>query len=493
LNILMLYPKYPDTFWSFKHALKFISKNAAFPPLGLLTVAAMLPRDWTKRVVDMNVSPLKDSDLRAADYVFISAMAVQRESVEEVIIRCKKVGVKMVAGGPLFTANHEDFPDIDHLVLNEAEITLPLFLKDLQNGCARPIYSTSEWPEITKTPIPAWELLNIKKYSSLCVQYSRGCPFDCEFCDIVTLNGRRPRTKNAEQLINELEAIYKLGWREGVFIVDDNFIGNKKKLKEEILPAVISWMKDKKYPFSLLTEASINLADDEDLMLKMSQAGFDTVFVGIESPSEKSLVECGKLQNEKRDMIASVKKMQNYGFQVHGGFIVGFDSDISDIFDSMINFIQRSGIVTAMVGLLNAPTGTRLYKRLKDEKRLVRKFSGNNTDTSMNFIPKMEYETLMTGYKRIITTIYSPNKYYDRIKTFLHEYTPVTTPKVSVSKQQLMAFFRSLWILGVKESGRSYYWRLLIWTVFKKPRGLVMSVTLAIYGLHFRKVAENIG
>jgi radical SAM superfamily enzyme YgiQ (UPF0313 family) len=211
LKILLLYPQYPDTFWSFKHALKFISKKAAFPPLGLLTVAAMLPRDWTKRLIDMNTNPLKESDLRWADYVFISAMAVQRESVKAVIKRCKQAGAKIVAGGPLFTANHEDFPDIDHLVLNEAEITLAPFLKDLQNGSARHIYRTSEWPEMTETPVPAWELINIKKYSALCVQYSRGCPFDCEFCDIVVLNGHRPRTKTKEKLISELEAIYSLG------------------------------------------------------------------------------------------------------------------------------------------------------------------------------------------------------------------------------------------------------------------------------------------
>ena len=328
LKILMVYPQYPDTFWSYKHALKFISKKSSSPPLGLLTVAAMLPESWEKRLVDMNVSALKERDLKWADYVFISAMAVQRESVEMVIKRCKQVGVSMVAGGPLFTAEYEDFADVDHLVLDEAEITLEPFLQDLQKGGAGHIYRADRRPELKNTPVPAWELINTKNYSGINLQYSRGCPFDCEFCDIVVLNGHKPRTKSREQFLGELQAIYDLGWKEGIFIVDDNFIGNKKKLKEEILPALIEWMDARNRPFTFMTEASINLADDEELMSLMIKSGFDTLFIGIESPSEDSLVECGKLQNRNRDMLNSVKKLQNCGFQIHGGFIVGFDSDL---------------------------------------------------------------------------------------------------------------------------------------------------------------------
>jgi radical SAM superfamily enzyme YgiQ (UPF0313 family) len=492
LKILLVFPQYPDTFWSFKHALKFVSKKAAFPPLGLLTVAAMLPDSWDMRLIDMNINPLKDSDIKWADYVFISAMAIQRASTETVIKRCNQLGAKIVAGGPLFTANHEDFSGVDHLVLNEAEITLEPFLNDLQNGCARHIYQTTEWPEIKNTPVPLWKLIDTKKYTALSVQYSRGCPFDCEFCDIVVLNGHTPRTKDKEQLITELEAIYELGWRDGVFIVDDNFIGNKRKLKAEILPSIIAWMKTKNHPFTLFTEASINLADDEELIDLMTQAGFDTVFIGIESPSQESLLECGKLQNKNRDMIASVKKLQNRGFQVHGGFIVGFDSDIAAAFDNMIDFIQRSGIVTAMVGLLNAPNGTKLYQRLKKENRLVKTFSGNNTDISMNFIPKMKHETLINGYKQIINAIYSPKKYYERTTVFLLEYKPVATQKFNITYEQLKAFMMSIWILGIKENGRKYYWKLLAWTLIKRPEHFSMSVTLAIYGLHFRKVTESL-
>ena len=490
LKILLVYPQYPDTFWSFKHALRFISKKAAFPPLGLLTVAAMLPEEWDKKLIDMNVTSLADKDIRWADYVFISAMAVQKESALQVIKRCKQLNTMMVAGGPLFTMSPEEFPEIDHLVLNEAEITIPQFLKDLEKGQAKPVYTTTEWPEIEVTPVPAWNLLNSKRYSSLSIQYSRGCPFDCEFCDIVVLNGHKPRTKGKEQLIKELDAIHKLGWRNSVFIVDDNFIGNKRKLKSEILPAVAEWMKKKKHPFSLFTEASINLSDDEELMRLMVKAGFNTVFVGIETPNEDSLLECGKMQNKNRNMVDAVKKMQNFGLQVHGGFIVGFDSDPVNIFENQINFIQKSGIVTAMVGLLNAPPGTKLHKRLKSENRLVKNFSGDNTDCSMNFIPKMNYEVLMDGYHKILKTIYSPAHFYERVKTFLREYKPQTKRSSFPQTEEIRALVRSMWVLGIKEKGRTYYWKLLAWTMFKRPKSFPLSVSLSIYGFHFRKVVE---
>jgi radical SAM superfamily enzyme YgiQ (UPF0313 family) len=492
LNILLVYPQFPDTFWSFKHALKFVSKKSSFPPLGLLTVASMLPANWEKRLVDINVSALTDNDLKWADYVFLSAMAVQRESAEQVIKRCHQIGVRIVAGGPLFTAEHEDFADIEHLVLDEAEITLPQFLEDLQNGCAGHIYRSQERPDIEFAPIPSWELINTKKYSGINIQYSRGCPFDCEFCDIVVLNGHKPRTKSKEQFISELEAIYRIGWRGGVFIVDDNFIGNKRKLKEEVLPAVIEWMNAKKHPFTFLSESSINVADDDELIDLMIQAGFDTLFIGIESPSEDSLAECGKLQNKNRDLIQSVKKLQNRGLQVHGGFIVGFDSDITSIFDNMINFIQHSGIVTAMVGLLNAPTGTKLYQRLKQEERLTKKFSGNNTNISMNFVPKMDYDALVAGYKRIVNTIYSPREYYNRVVTFLREYRPACKGKATINMSQVKAFIQSIWVLGIKQRGSIYYWKLLAWTLCRRPRFFALSVTLAVCGYHFGKIARSL-
>ncbi len=355
MNILLVYPRTPDTFWSFRHALKFVSKKASFPPLSLITVASMLPEEWHKKLVDLNITTLKNKDLKWADYVFISGMIVQKESALEVIARCNKMDKKVVAGGPLFTTEYDEIKGVDHYILDEAEVTLPPFLADLAAGCPKPIYTSQEKPSLSATPLPMWSLVDMEQYSSMCVQYSRGCPFNCEFCDILTLYGRVPRTKTKEQMIAEMDTLYDHGWRGGLFVVDDNFIGNKKKIKTEILPAIIEWMKAHKYPFVLSTEASINMADDYELLQLMAEANFDQVFIGVETPNPESLAECGKGQNESRDMIAAIKKLQTYGMQVQGGFIVGFDSDTPSIFKNQIQFIQNSGIVTAMVGLLNAP------------------------------------------------------------------------------------------------------------------------------------------
>ncbi len=493
MKVLLVYPQYPDTFWSLKHALKVTSKKAAFPPLGLLTVSSMLPKEWEKKLVDMNATTLTDKDIKWADYVFISAMVVQRESVMEVIRRGKKLNARMVAGGPLFTSEYDKFEEVDHLVLNEAESTLALFLEDLIKGCAKHIYTSRERPDISKTPVPQWSLVNMKKYAKMSIQYSRGCPFNCEFCDIIVLNGNRPRTKTEDQILSELEAIYNRGWRETVFLVDDNFIGNKRKLKEEILPAMIKWQKDRKSPFGFMTEASINLADDEELMKLMVAAGFDTVFIGIETPNEESLVECNKNQNINRDLIASIKKIQNHGMQVQGGFILGFDSDPDSIFKSQLNFIQKSGIVTAMVGLLNAPRGTRLYERLKSENRLVGdSYSGDNTDGSLNFVPKMGREKLINGYRHVLTTIYSSKPYYDRVKIFLKEYKPRRTKRVSqLNLWHIRALIRSMWVLGVLDRDRWHYWRFFVSTLLKNPRSFPISMTFAVNGFHFRKILRK--
>lgn len=451
----------------------------------------MLPEEWEKKLIDMNVSALIEEDLEWADYVFISAMVVQKKSAMEVIRRCKKLGIKVVAGGPLFTTGYEEFEDIDHFVLNEAESTLPSFLDDLKKGCAQHMYTSKEWPDLGKTPRPQWDLINMKKYASMCIQYSRGCPFNCEFCDIIVLNGHKPRTKSKDQILGELEALYAQGWRGGVFFVDDNFIGNKKRLKAEILPALIDWMKQKKYPFSFFTELSINLSDDEELMQLMVKAGFTGVFIGIETPNEDSLTECNKYLNKNRNLIACVKKMQDIGLEVQGGFIVGFDNDPLSIFESQISFIQKSGIVTAMVGLLNAPRGTRLYNRLKKEDRLLNDSSGDNTDFSLNFIPKMNVEILMNGYKKILNTIYSPKYYYKRVITFLKEYKPKRLgKKIHFKFCYFNAFFKSIWFLGIKGKERFHYWKIISWTIVRRPRFFNLAISFAIYGFHFRKIVE---
>jgi radical SAM superfamily enzyme YgiQ (UPF0313 family) len=422
-------------------------------------------------------------------------MVVQRDSAKETIARCHSLGAKVVAGGPLFSTEHDDFDEVDHLVLDEAEVTLSPFLDDLEKGQARHVYTSKEWPALDKTPIPMWSLIDMDKYSSMNVQYSRGCPFNCEFCNIVTLNGHTPRTKTAEQIIAEMESLYTQGWRGSLFVVDDNFIGNKKKLKAEVLPAIIEWMEKRRYAFPLFTEASINLADDDELMSLMAQAGFNRVFIGIESPNEDSLAECNKFTNKNRDLVASVKKIQSFGMEVQGGFILGFDNDPLSIFRTQINFIQNSGIVTAMVGLLNAPRGTSLYQRLSSENRLTKESTGDNTDCSINFIPRMNYDTLIDGYRHVLHSIYAPKQYYERIRTFLKEYKPykVQNRLNSVRFYHITGFFKAMWILGVMEKGRRHYWKLLVNTLFKRPHLLPISVILSVYGVHFRRVAKTLG
>jgi radical SAM superfamily enzyme YgiQ (UPF0313 family) len=488
MRALLLYPEFPDTFWSFKHALKFVRKRASTPPLGLATVAAMLPPEWELRLVDLNVAKLTDKDLAWADVALISAMVVQRDSAGQVIARCKQAGLTVIAGGPLFTMEPEQFPEVDHFVLNEAELTLPLFLADLAQGRAQRSYETADHPDIRLTPAPRWDLIDLPKYASMAIQFSRGCPFNCDFCNVTALLGHRPRVKTTAQILAELDSLYSLGWRDRVFFVDDNLIGNKKVLKEELLPALAAWRRGKTgMPFN--TEASINLADDDELLRLMREAGFDEVFIGIETPDDDSLAECSKKQNLNRDLEADVKKLQRSGLEVQGGFIVGFDSDTPSTFQRQIDFIQRSGIVTAMVGILQAPAGTVLYERLMREGRLTGPASGDNVDGATNIIPVMNIDALKTGYRSLLDHIYAPEHYYARVKTFLQEYrAPHITVPLDFS--QFMAFFRSVFHLGIAGRERRQYWNLFGWTLLRRPRLFPVAITLAIYGYHFRQVVE---
>jgi radical SAM superfamily enzyme YgiQ (UPF0313 family) len=492
MKALLVYPEYPLTFWSFDYALKFISKKAAYPPLGLITVAAMLPVDWEVRLIDMNVEKLLDSDLQWADCVMISAMLIQKESVHSVLQRCRSLGRKVVAGGPLFNGTPEGYLDlVDHLILNEAEITLPLFLADLEKGNPQKVYRANSYPELSLTPTPRWDLIKIKKYATLMIQCSRGCPYDCEFCDITRLYGRRPRVKEAGQLLGELQVIYDLGWRGTVFIVDDNFIGNKVKIKK-ILPALIKWMEAHQYPFQFTTEASINLAEDDELIELMAEAGFDTVFIGLETPNEESLLECAKIQNRGVDMVAAIKKLQGAGIQVFGGYIVGFDSDDEGIFSRQIKFIQESGVVTAMVGLLNALPKTKLWKRLMAEDRLQLDTTGDNTDGTINFVPKMDQNMLINGYRTIVRTIYSPRYYYRRVCNFLENYQP--RRRWAVKRHDIKAFFKSIFYLGIVGNGISqwYYWKMVCKSLIFYRSLFPDAVKLMVFGYHFRKVSKKV-
>lgn len=488
MNVLLIYPETPSGFWSFEHALRFVRKRATAPPLGLPTVAALLPPDWNKRIVDLNVSSLTATDLEWADLAFVSGMIVQRESAAAVVDRCHEAGLRVVAGGPLFSEDRNSFPGVDHFVLGEAEVTLPPFLRDLQTGVAKRLYETKAFADLRLSPTPAWNLVPFGPYASMPIQYSRGCPYDCEFCSVTALFGHRPRTKSAAQIVVELEALHSLGWRDRVFFVDDNLIGNRRDLKQELLPALIE-MRKRGLRMTFHTEASINLADDPELMAMMVAAGFDMVFIGIETPNEDSLSECGKKNNMKRDLVASVHRIQRAGLQVQGGFIVGFDHDTSTIFRRQIDFIQKSGITTAMVGLLQAPRGTRLYKRLMVEGRIRGDSTGDNVDGTTNVVSLMDPQELRRGYQEILAGIYTPKHYYERVRTFLREYRPgPTRPRMDVA--QFGAFFRSLYRLGIRGKERNEFWKLLVWTQFRHPKLMPLAVTLAIHGYHFRKVCE---
>ena len=489
MNILMVYPDYPDSFWSFKHALYFISKKAAVPPLGLITVAAMLPGSWNKKLVDMNVSELKKKDIVWADYVFLSAMYIQKDSVNRIIKECVENKVKIIAGGPLFTQEYNNYPEVEHFILNEAEITLAPFLHDLEMGIKpKRIYQTTEYADITKSPVPDYTLLSRKDYAFMNIQVSRGCPFACDFCEITSLLGHKVRMKEPTQIIQELDAIYNLNWRGPVSIVDDNFIGNKKEIKEHFLPLMKAWMIEHKFPFTFNIQSSINLADDEELMALLIETGFSSAFIGIETPMEASLVDCNKNQNRNRDLIQSVKKIQHTGIQVSGGFIVGFDSDTPAVFQQQIDFIQKSGIVSAMVGLLNAPKNTELYYRMENENRLLKEATGNNTDSSMNFVPKMNFQELKEGYKKIIFNLYSVKPYYKRIREFLLNYRQLHSRNNKIEFSYLMAFFKSILIIGIVNKGRAEYWKFLFWTLLRRPNVFMLALTFAVYGYHFRTV-----
>jgi len=488
-KVLLIYPQHPSSFWNFKNILKLIGKRALYPPLGLLTVAAMLPGNWEKKMVDMNVDKLMDNDINWADMVFISAMLVQKESVKEVIKKIRNLNKPIVAGGPLFTTGWEEFTnDVDHLILGEAEENLNDFLNDLNSGNAKQIYKFKNFPDIKKSVTPQWNLIDKRFYDSMCLQISRGCPFNCEFCDIVKLNGRLPRTKTRKQVIDELEALYQWGWRGNVFFVDDNFIGNKSGLEKEILPAIIEWQNKRHQPFLFNTQVSMDLVDKPELINLMIKAGITTLFIGIESPDSNSLEECNKSQNKNRDLVAVIKKLQNAGFIVQGGFIVGFDNDKPSIFKNQIEFIQKSGIVTAMVGLLIALPKTKLYQRLKDAGRLIDASSGNNTIAELNFKPKMDKHTLIEGYKNIMKTLYSPKEYYQRVKTFLREYKPPLGKMHKLSIYDIRALLSSLWLSGVLYKGQRYYWALLLWSLFKRPGTIPYVIYSSITGIHFNKL-----
>lgn len=489
MRVLLVYPEFPDTYWSFKHALAFEGKRSAFPPLGLLTVSAMLPSDWERRLVDLNIEPLTAEDLEWADIVFASAMLVQKESLEDVILKCIAHGKRVAVGGPYVSTTH-DHVAADYIFIGEAEQTLPEFLRDLELGIPQTIYRAAEKPSLTETPAPDFKIAKLDAYSAMSVQYSRGCPFQCEFCDIIEIYGRVPRTKTSTQMLAEFDALYEVGWRGTVFVVDDNFIGNKRNVKR-FLPKLAAWSREHNQPFSFTTEASVNLAEDDELLEMMRESGFRRVFLGIETPVEASLKETHKLQNTRGNLLDSVRKIQSYGMEVMAGFIVGFDNDPEDIFARQIEFIRESAIPLAMVGLLTALPDTQLWRRLEKEGRLLTESSGNNTDCSLNFVPRMDAGKLVEGYKEVLRTIYSPGEYYRRALNCLDRVKQDATEHRYTFAKEAAAFARVVLKLGIVDGERVEFWRFMRRAFAEHRQHFAQAVMLAAMGYHFRKLTDS--
>ncbi len=495
MNALLIYPEFSETYWSFKHALKFLGKRAAQPPLGLMTVAALLPKSWSKRLVDTNVERLRDRDLDWADVVLLSGMHIQRESLVALVDRCRARGLRTVVGGPIASSIPAEQLRADHVVIGEAESLIADLARDLEQGVAEPIYQASERPAMETSPLPDLSLIKMRRYSTMAVQYSRGCPFNCEFCDIIEIYGRRPRTKAVAQVLAELDQLRAAGWREAVFIVDDNFIGNKARAKE-LCTALAQWRSQYKTSFDFNTEASLNLADDPELMQLMKDAGFVSVFLGIETPDESGLVASNKLQNTRRSLLESVAIIQRYGMQVMGGFILGFDTDREDIFDRMVDFIQDSGIPIAMVGLLQAMPGTQLFRRLWREGRILDAGHGDNTSDRLNFLPRMDATRLVEGYRSVLRRIYSCEAYYDRVKLYLSRTQPRPGERVSrqrwMTRANVRAFVTSIIRQGLFGPQRWSYWKFLLAAVTRYHRCFGSAMTLAVMGYHFQVMTQKL-
>ncbi|TFG60653.1 MAG: DUF4070 domain-containing protein, partial [Spirochaetales bacterium] len=485
----------PGTFWSYNHAIKFQGKKSLMPPLGLMTIAAMLPSDFESRILDMNVEKLKDRDIAESDIVFISAMIVQKDSFEGVVAMCNRLGVPVAAGGPYVTSLYEKIAGVDHFILDEGEITLHQFIEDYRNGTPKPVYRTEDKPDVALTPVPRFDLVDMKDYTSMPLQYSRVCPFSCEFCDIINLFGRKMRTKGVEQFLGELQAVYDIGYRGNIFVVDDNFIGNKMKVKE-LLRAIVPWLESHNFPFDFTTEASVNLSQDEELMDLMAKARFVLVFLGIETPVAASLQSAGKSQNLKEDLVTSIHRIQEKGLDVCAGFIVGFDTDPENIFEIQAEFIKQLAIPTAMVGVMLALPNTQLHDRLKAEGRLLADSDGNNQTLDVNFVPVMPRDVLLNGYKRLLKEIYTPKNYFQRCREVIMRYPEsrwviAGGPRKKVNWEDVKSVLRSLFIQTFSSYGVQYL-KFLWWTFRFNKLFLRDTIYNAVRGHHYFKMTRII-
>ena len=490
MRVLLVNPLFPDSYWSGSHSLRFARRRCLLPPLGLITVAALLPKDWECKLVDLNVESLPDSEIRQADVVMLTGMLVQRTSLHEVLERSRRLGVRTVVGGPYATALPEDLEHADHVVIGESEEIVPELAADLERGCAKPVYRETDKPDMTATPVPRFDLLRPRAYHQMSLQYSRGCPFTCEFCDIIVMYGRRPRTKTAAQVIAELEGIAATGFSGDVFFVDDNFIGNKKAVKQ-MLPEVAAWRQESGSQLEFYTEASMNIADDDKLVDLMTKAGFTAVFIGIETPSPEALKETKKLQNLRRNLVDQVHGLLDKGLDVWAGFILGFDNDGPDIFDRMIGFIQKAAIPYAMVGMLGALPNTPLYRRLGKEGRLRDSFTGDQFGLT-NVITKMSSSQMIRGYRKVLETVYHPEVYFQRCRENLARWKPVPGSARKLAWRDLGTAWRAVVGQGFSSSYRRAYWSFLRWVARHHPAKLGRAIAQAAAGHHYITYTQQV-
>jgi radical SAM superfamily enzyme YgiQ (UPF0313 family) len=485
VKALLVWPRFPRSYWGQEYTLAIIGKGAVVPPLGLLTVAALLPGSWDLRLVDLNVGDLEDRDLAWADVVMVSGMRIQRASFHEVIARARAAGKRIVAGGPYVSTSPEEALEIDHVVIGEAEDVLPDLARLLEAGLAAPRrLQAGSRPDVSRTPIPRYDLLRMDRYDVMSVQFSRGCPFNCEFCDIIEVFGRVPRTKSPEQLVAELDAIRATEFRGPVFLVDDNFIGNKVAAKK-MLRHLAVWSEAHEYPFDFFTEASVNLASDDALIRGLVAAGFSAVFLGIETPSREALLETQKRQNTHLDLEAAVEKLVRAGLEVMAGFIVGFDADDESIFERQYEFISRSPISMAMVGLLTALPSTQLWRRLAAEGRLLHEGEGDAA-YHPNFVTRLPADALVAGYGRLLAALYEPSAYFRRALRSLELQRDLPAPRYRRPVRfSIAAVARSLWRQGARSPYRRAYWKFLARALRTAPRRLSRAMALAIHAEHF--------
>jgi radical SAM superfamily enzyme YgiQ (UPF0313 family) len=487
MKALLLWPVMPNSFWSYQETLDLAGLRSTNPPLGLITVAAMLPANWEIRFADRNVRVETEADWEWCDLVIISAMVIQKKDFQELIQKGRHLGKKVAVGGPYPTS----YPEValeagaQYLVLDEGECTIPIFLEALARGDEQGIFRSAEKPDVTQTPIPRFDLLDLNAYMAITVQFSRGCPFQCEFCDIINLYGRKPRTKTPAQMLAEFEVLYNMGWRRYVFVVDDNFIGNTRNAKV-FLRELIPWMERHNYPFILLTEASLNLAEDDELIELMVKAGFTMVFMGIETPDTDSLLGIHKIQNTRQSLMESCHKITRAGLQIMSGFIVGFDNEKPGAGERIRSFIQDTGIPQGQFSLLQALQNTAMWNRLKQENRLTEGLGTFHQGAIMNFEPTRPVEEITREYIDAFWQIYEPMPYLKR--TFRHfmmmnGWRGKTDRPITKTEWKL--FSAICWRQGVERSTRFRFWWQLATIALLKPR-LIYDYFIALSaGEHF--------